>query len=239
MKDGLLIHAGINFIFVPQPPLSKRTGPVFQTALIEHGVDVSESRSADDGILVGSREPFPYEARIISLAPNVGQLLILAAQGTGSIDIFSQTAEAILQAYDQAIQPDPKQLLACDVTLRFLYETDADHAFRQLWENRLHQTADSLATLGGPVLGGGLRFVVPLVEPNEEPCLVEVKIESLLTDAPKLYVETSFKWDFSSNPHALPDATRRLHLVDDYVEKKVGAFMDWEENPDDNHDLTD
>ncbi|MBX7252394.1 MAG: hypothetical protein K1X50_10450 [Candidatus Promineofilum sp.] len=238
MKDGLLIHAGINFIFLPQPPLSKRTGPTFQTALLEHGVDVSESRAADDTITVGSREPIPYEARIISLPPSAGQLLILGQQGVGTIEIFSQTAEAILNAYYQTIQIEARHLLACDVTLRFLYETDADHAFRQLWESRLHQSSDSLAALGGPVLGGGLRFVVPLLE-QPEPCLAEVKIESLLTDASKLYVEASIKWDFTSNPDSAPDATERLHLVNDYVEKKVAAFMDWEDNHDDNYNLTD
>jgi len=238
MKDGLLIHAGINFIFLPQPPLGKRMGPAFQTALIEHGVDVSEARVLEDGILVGNHEPVPYEVRVSTLAPNIGQLLVLAGQGIGTIELFSQTAEAILLAYGQAIQPDPKQLLSCDVTLRFLYETDADHAFRELWENRLHQSSDSLAALGGPILGGGLRFVVPLLAPNEEPCLVEVKIESLLSDAPKLYIETIFKWEFGSNSHAVPDATRRLQLVDHYVDKQVGAFMDWEDNPDDSPDTT-
>lgn len=236
MKDGLLIHVGINFILIPQPPLSKRISLAFQGSLIDQGVDIAGTQYTSDGIIIACYEPVALEARISSTAPNVGQLLILGGQNPGSVDLFSQRVEAILQAYYETFPTDTRRLIASDVTLRFLYETGADHAFRQLWENRLHQSVNSLATLGGPVLGGGLRFVVPLVDKSDEPCIVEVKIESLLSDADKLYVEAIFKWELNSVPNATLDATRRLRLVDEYVDQKVGAFMDWEETNNDAHD---
>lgn len=230
MRDGLLIHAGINFIFLPQAPVGSRKGIEFQAALLEQGIDIAKTQTGQDTLVLATVEPTEVVIQVTELDANIGQLLIVGSGRPGSVDLFGQQVEAIMKAYEIAFPTQKRQLISSDVTLRFLYETHTDHAFRELWERRLGQSRESLSTLGGPILGGGLRFVVPHQIETAEPCLVEVKIESFLGDTSKLYVETIFKWDLKGTPDTAVNAGQRLASVDRFVEENVGAFMDWEEN---------
>jgi hypothetical protein len=105
-----------------------------------------------------------------------------------------------------------------------LYETSAEHAFQELWEMRLRQPPDSLAVLGRPVLGGGLRFVMPPQPDDPEPVQIEVKIESFLRDTKKIFVETQFAWPSPMSPGA-PFPVNRLEQVNKYIEESVISFI--------------
>jgi hypothetical protein len=230
MRDGILIHAGINYIFAPTPTISRHKGLDFQHALLEHGVEVRlveyPTGTQSKGIVVQCESPV-VNIRITEAGPGVGQLLVVADQQPGHIDLFAQNVSAIVAAYKATWPTSNMQLVAIDSTIRMLYETFKEHAFKALWEERLGQPEDLLKTLGRSVLGGGLRFVMPPTEEQAEKNIIEVKIESFLQDTSKLFVETQFKWEPTPGSDFEPE--RRLRRVSDYIENEVAAFMDWKE----------
>lgn len=233
MNDGVLIHAGINFIFSPAPDTSQRKGLDLQRALIENGVDVAEAKYPNSDIVVLCKHPVIAEIKMAQVGPNVGQFLIVASHHPGSVNIFGQQAASIVRAFRDTWPDIAKnlQLVTCDTTLRFLYETEAEHAFGELWETRLGQSPRALHSLGS-VLGGGLRFVIPPMSSQQDPHMTEVKIESFLQDTSKLFVETLFKWEPISQNNSL-DPERRLRDVNEYIENQVAEFMDYREGDDD------
>lgn len=233
MNDGLLIHTGINYILSPMPNITKRKGLDFQHSLLEEGVDTSGSKNEESKIIIICDDPIRLEIQVAKVGPNVGQLLILGPKNPGTVHMFSQQANAIVKAYKATWPSQNLQVLACDVSLRMLYETPGvDHAFKELWEARLSQTEDSLALLG-PVLSGGLRFVIPPQENDPEASMKEIKIESFLGDSSKLFVEVNFKWDTQGRNHF--DSVSKLDTVNEYVEENVCQFIDWRDSSSDDN----
>lgn len=139
------------------------------------------------------------------------------------MEYFIQEAEQVIEAFEETWPVPQRQIIRRDVSLKCLYETTGDHAFQELWEERLGQSQDSLSAFGRPVLGGGLRFVMP-PQPSD-PAQVEVKIESYLIDTRKMYVETQFVWSKPMPPGASFDPRDRLTEVDAYITDQVHSFI--------------
>jgi len=80
--------------------------------------------------------------------------------------------------------------------------------------------------LGKPILGGGLRFVMPPIENDQpEPTAIEVKIESFLADPARLYVETQFSWPRPTDNDEFANAPQLLRRVEDYINNTLVKFM--------------
>ena len=156
--------------------------------------------------------------------PSYGQLLILSPQGGNNPELFCQQIDAILAAFE-ATWPEPKrQVLTCDVTMRDLFESTADHAFKELWETRLGQTPEKLAVFERPVLGGGVRFVMPPSTPKDS-YTIELKIESFLQDSRKLFVEIHLIWAQMESPGEPLSGSHRLQCANDYIQRKIIPFI--------------
>lgn len=222
--EGIPIHYGVNYVVVPSPETDKTKYLAFQNALMEAGVDYDggQNHAAEIQIV---RRVSPLEIRVISRedAP-IGQLLFIAAHPNRSPDEFSREAEAIVRAFAKT-WGNPQQVLSCDSTIRYLYETTSEHAFKELWETRLGQTEGSLHAFGRRVLGGGLRFVMPPAAEDADAAQVEVKIESYLRDTKKIFVEVGFKWLRPAQRGAALDPRSRLDAVDNYVDNEVTTFI--------------
>lgn len=191
-----------------------------------HGIDFSKVELKEGAIAVLRDAPTPLQVRVATLPPtSVGQLLILGPQSGWYLDPFAKEAEAVVGAFNSTWPQKNRQMISCDVTFRDLFEASGEHAFQELWEMRLHQSAESLSVLGRPVLGGGLRFVMPPRPEETEPLQIEVKIESFLKDTRKMYVETQFTWPAPRPPGVALDPTNRLKQVDEYVEDEVTSFI--------------
>jgi len=220
--EGIIHHVGINYILTPPPDIGNERSLAFQQALIVHGIEFDGGKYKP-GISIERASP-PLQIRVIVGAPPTGQLLILQPQPTQDLELIIKEMEAIVAAFNQT-WTEPRQILACDATLRYLYEADRDHAFRELWERRLGQSEGSLRALGRPVLGGGLRLVMP-PQPNEpEPTQIEVKIESYLPDASKIFISVEYKW---LQPQAIGtafDPKRHIMQVENYLEQHVKPFV--------------
>jgi len=220
------IHMGINLVLSPMPVISAQSRIDFQQSLVNHGIEVAKVQFKEREIVVIRETPTDLEIKVAAIGPpSIGQLLILAPGRGHHIDLFSKEAEAIVEAFDSTWPVKQRQIISCDATLRDLFEASATHAFQELWEMRLHQPPDTLAVLGRPVLGGGLRFVMPPRPDDPEPSQIEVKIESFLRDTRKVFVETQFKWPQPMPPGAPLDPVKRLKQLDEYIEDKVISFI--------------
>jgi len=73
--------------------------------------------------------------------------------------------------------------------------------------------------------GSGMRFVMP--PPSSAPTdpVIELKIESLLQDARKLFFEAQFIWQRPRAPGEALEPSARLQQVDDFLKTKVVKFV--------------
>jgi hypothetical protein len=220
------IHMGINFIFSPMPIIDSQSVIRFQQTLIEHGIEFSEVQTKEREITVSRGDAQPLQIKVAAIgAPGLGQLLITGPHPYRELELFEKEADAIVKAFDSTWPATQRQVIRSDATIRDLYETSAEHAFIEIWEMRLKQPQTSLSLLGRPVLGGGLRFVMPAESDKPESAQIEVKIESFLQDTSKLFVETQFTWPAPLAPNVPIDPQSRLKEVNQYIEDHVEAFM--------------
>lgn len=219
------IHVGINFIVNPTPTIDPQSYIGFQQSLTEQRIHFSRSER-EPSIVVIREKPAPLEVKVgtVSGSP-LGQLLIVAPYPGCDFTLFGVDAESVVEAFETTWPSEKRQIISCDATFRDLYLTSSEHAFRELWETLLKQPPQMLAGLGRPVLGGGLRFVMPPQPGDSEPVQVELKIESFLRDTQKVFVETQFKWPQPLPPGTPLDPRNRLIQVNEYIESKVIPFI--------------
>jgi hypothetical protein len=222
------IHMGINYITSPPPVINPQSYLKFQESLISCSVEFTNSarREHEQGHRIEVVRDVPTPLQIVvnaSTSQPIGQLLLVAPQPARTLEYFIQEAEQVVEAFDATWPAPHRQIIKRDVTLRDLYETTGDHAFQELWETRLGQPSDSLQVFGGPVLGGGLRFVIPAQ--SGRLAQIEVKIESYLADTSKILVETQFTWPQPTPPGVSFDPRERLLEVENYVTKQVLSFI--------------
>jgi hypothetical protein len=220
------IFFGVHFLLAANWTADGKRALAFQKALMDEGVEFSESAASPKSLTLNRKEGSPLQIKVGSVGPQVSEIRISTPERPSyTSDPFCQEAEAICRAYT-ATWPSPAfQLLQCDATVRHLYSCGC-HAFKYLWENRLGQDENDLRYLGGrPVLGGGLRLVLPRIAQWKDH--VEVKIESFLGEAEKLFIETMFVWPEPFVASKADDfkPTWRLQTVDKYSSKEVCDFI--------------
>jgi hypothetical protein len=222
--EGIPLHMGINYVVSPPLEISKRRHLAFLNALVEVGIDFNSANDSDQEIRVERKTP-PLQIRVVAaVGAPVGQLLILAPHPNRSWESFGKETEAIVEAFSRTWKSQ-RQVLSCDSTIRYLYESSGDHAFKELWETKLRQSRNALSVFGRPVWGGGLRFVMRPVPNEEDPAQIEVKIESYLRDEKKVFVEVEFKWSQPKPPGVALDPMDRLKTVYEYIENQVTTFI--------------
>ncbi len=220
-----LHHIGINFFLIPGVSISSQSALGFQQAIHNAGLDFSTVNFQPNGISVVRNEPSPLQIVVAMIEPPVGQLAIIAPFPKTTIAMFIDEANAVVEAYKAAWPARAWQVIKCDATIRELHETDSEHAFKELWENRLKQSPESLKIFGRPIRGGGLRFVFDPPPTDPEPIQIEVKIESFLNDVKKIFVETQFRWLTPRNPSEQINVQDRLQGMNDYIEQRIQGFL--------------
>jgi hypothetical protein len=186
------IHFGVGCVFTPQPVFDAVHALQFQQELAKEGLTFTSSNTPPGAIILGRTAP-PLEIRVQQPGPPVGQLAVVAAWPQRTLDDFADEARMVVTAFG-ATWPGQLQVIGRDVTIRYLYDVAGEHAFKYLWEERLHRREEELSAFGRSVLGGGLRFVIPPGDVSSGEPNVEVKIESFLTNPKKLFVELQMQW---------------------------------------------
>jgi hypothetical protein len=218
------IHFGINLVLAPAPVLDRPTSRRFQEYLEDADIAITNTQMTEQ--LVLARMPVkPLQISVGIVGPQVGQLLVLAPEPNRPIAEFCEEVEKIIVALDRAWPTQVRQLVHIDAAIRDLYDTSTDHAFKELWEQRLHQSPDSLQTLGPGLLGGGLRFVLPPADSHPMTPVIEVKMESFLQDSRKLFIEAQHVWPQPSTPGAPFEVTGRLSMLEEYMKTRVAGFI--------------
>jgi hypothetical protein len=221
-----LIHVGVNFLVTPAPAISPPALLAFQQALFSEGLEFQKVENTGSQLLVVRERPSPLHISIVTNTGSpVGQILIIGPNLTTGLDYFIQDAEAALRAFETVWTMQNRQMIQGDATIRDLYETTSQHAFQELWESRLGQSSQALAAFGRPIRGGGLRFVMDPLPGESEPVQIEVKIESFLTDASKIFLETQFTWRNASGQPVQFNVHDRLKLMDEYIKNPIQAFI--------------
>ena len=218
-----IIHLGINVITIPAPIITRQSSLMFQQAILSSGLDFTKVENRENQIVLVREIPAHLQMAVSSLESQAGQLLVVSNQGP--LSLFIQETEAVITAFENVWPATNRQIIKGDSTIRELYETTSDHAFQELWEKRLKQPSELLGTFGRPIRGGGLRFVMDPLPQEDDPVLIEVKIESFLQDTTKIFVETQFTWLKPTLPGSKIEAKEWLERINSYIEKEVQAFL--------------
>lgn len=221
------IYFGINYILASGWVSDKKKLLDFQNALLKSQLDFSDTKLGTRNFILLRKEPSPLQVKVASLGPQVSNIIINSERPAYGLDLFAKEADAICNAYKQTWLDSPCQILRCDATLRHLYSCE-EHAFKYLWENRLGQKPQDFHYLGKrPVLGGGLRLVMPAIKGEIEPVHIEIKIESFFQESEKMFIETLFLWPqprlLSKNKRFDPEI--RLTKVEKYAMSEVWNFI--------------
>lgn len=223
-ESGRPIYAGVGFTMTPSIALVLDNRLKFQQQMEEMGISLSDVSfdKQTSSFLAVRKSPMPLEVRIVTPAPQVSQLFIIAPQIDGrTIDGVGTEACDIGQAFTEVWQQ--RQVIQADATIRYLFESSHQHAFQELWEGFLKQNPQSLSTFKRPVLGGGLRFVIPPVSENPPSPQIDVKIESFLQDTQKLFVEVQCIWAQPQGNNVDPD--QKLEQVEDFLQHELMDFI--------------
>ncbi len=221
-----VIHIGLNYVIAPKKPLTVDEKLQFQKELSLIGLEAENTAKKEGGI--GIKASYEGAAVIVETfmnSPNAGQLLILMPENPNSV-LFPQIADAVGDIYLKVFtDPKPQAFPARDGCIRKLFECSAEypHAFKYIWENMLGRAQSDLSSLGGPIAGGGLRFVIPPV--GDDPVEKEIRIESLLKDARQLWVEVKMKWLQPERAEAGFQASELFGRINDFIDENVVNFM--------------
>lgn len=218
-------YFGVGFIVAPAPVFSAAALLKFEARLADPNVGITfDNRQRDEsGTSLLVRNSPPLTVHLTTPAPQVGQLAVMSVEPRGLPEEFISDAEDIVQAF-RDVWPGPFQVVHRDCTVRYLYAVGGEHSFQYLWEKRLHQASGELQLLERPILGGGIRFVLPPQDAADE-AIIEVKIESLLRDPSQLFVESQFAWRQPTSPEIGFDAGAMIEAVEAYTNGPLTRFI--------------
>lgn len=223
------VHFSISYVLAGSWNTEPSIQIDFQKALLENGLEFSQSLSYKNGFQLRREPPSsPLQILLENPAPQIHNLKIIALNPNCDLDYFCREAEAVTIAYQKIWPAEHYQILNTSARIDHLYSTKV-HAFQYLWENRLKQSGEDFQSLGNrPVHGGGLRLLIPphSIE-GKEPATIELRVESSLREPQKLLVETAFTWP---KPRVIPNQERfeprpYLETVEQYAAGEVWNFI--------------
>ena len=230
-KSRKNIHVGINYILAPISNFDKANSLLFQSQLEEFKIEISNvSYSPNQISLFRQNQGSSFEIKLLNVAPQVIQLVILLSQPESSIELVEEEVERIIQAFTSVWPTNGKQLVGCDATIRTLFDSTSNHAFQDLWEKRLNHKKDELSILGRPIQGGGIRFVLPPNTKDSDDPIIEVKIESFLSDPSKICVESQFIWKIPCVLKTHISAIDKINSVETYISENIIPYIAGEYN---------
>jgi hypothetical protein len=217
-------HFGVGFTFLPQPEFTPARFLEFQQQLARRGLNFSNTVFGIHQCQL--LEQSTHLAVVLTaIPPSTGQLAVVCSLPVQiSIDDFASESESVLDAF-RDVWVAPLQAITRDCTLRYTLAAPAAHAFQYLWEERLHQKDSAIQLFGRPILGGGLRFVLPGLGDDPKTQNIEVKIESLLADPSKLFVETQAIWPRPLAAGEPFEVGLLLSTVAEYIKGPVMNFL--------------
>lgn len=223
-----LLHIGISYVVAPVSEINEEKEHEFSGHLIKAKLGLTDRKFEGGAIIALRRNPTPLEIKIAYVGPQLAQLLIVAPHPQRAFEIFVEETQEVVTAFAETWMQGNFQIIHCDATIRQLYDSSRDHAFSELWEDKLGQRKESLAIFDRPVQGGGLRLVMPERQNEKDPKRVELKIESFIRDPKQIFVEVQFGWQDPIVATSIADfrIADRLKNLEDFIENRVHKFME-------------
>lgn len=228
-NSGKLFHVGINYVLAPVSEISRQMIPKLHESLMKAGIEIDTTKF-DGNKIMAVRDNLPLNVQVAALGPQVAQLLVVAPNPRRAFQVVVEEFDSVVGAFWE-VWPRPNlQIIKCDATIRYLYDSSRDDAFVELWQDRLSQSRPALdGVFERPVLGGGLRFVLGPQEGEGEPHRIELKIESFLRETKQVFIDVQFLW---TKPRPLTGThdfrtSEQLSAIDDFILRQVHRF--WQE----------
>jgi hypothetical protein len=221
------IYFDISYVIAREWPGDAMRRLEFQKSLAEKKLDFCQVTTGQRDMTLVRVEQSPLQVKTASLGPQVSGIWVISENPVYALELFGKEADAACEAYRQTWPGEPVQILQCSARIRHLYSCQ-EHAFKYLWEDRLGQKPEDFHYLGKrPVLGGGLRLVMPPVKEDTEPIQIEIKIESFFRESKKMFIETFFLWPkpVLLAENAKFDNQSRLKTVEKYAAEDVCRFL--------------
>jgi hypothetical protein len=217
------VHLGVGCLFAPSPVIELFRVQAFEKALADRGLQFT-SRNLTPGAVHLHRDPDPLDVQLTTPAngPPVASFAVLAPGPWATVQEFTEQAVAAYESYATVWTGQTLQVVQREVTLRRLFSVAESSAWEYLWQRRLAQEVRELQAFGRPVLGGGLRFVLP---PDDEQPHVELKIESFFPDPTKLFVELQMKWMKPQILEGLGDPAPLIQEADRFIDEDVCKYV--------------
>lgn len=221
------IYFEITYVVANEFPADPMERLDFQKSLAQKQLDFPQTSGGSHAFALIRTEQSPLQVKMSLLGPRVSNLSISSKRPVHSLDLFCKEAEAVCDAYSQTWLKQQTQILQCNARIQHLYSCQG-HAFKYLWEQRLGQDPKDFYYLGKkPVLGGGLRLVMPPTKQDAEPVQIDIRIESFFPELGKMFIETSLVWP---KPRLLAkndgfDPEPRLKQTEKYAITEVCDFL--------------
>jgi hypothetical protein len=200
----------------------------FEKSLLDNGLDFSQTNLYEKSFLLTRSQPSQLQIKLESPNPQVMGIQIVSQNPQYDLDLFCRDAEATVAAFEATWPADQYQVLTTTGKIHHLYSSET-HAFKYLWEERLRQQPGDFKILSNrPVAGGGLRLLMPPHSVDGgRPVSIEVRIESLLRETNKLFVETVFTWP---QPHMIVaeqgfDPRGLMEQVENFAANELWDFI--------------
>ncbi len=222
------VHFNLAYVIASPWSVDNAKAVQFQKSLLDNGLDFSQTNIGPASFVLVRRQPSHLQIKLDCPAAQLSGIQILSAPPAYDLDGFIRDANAATIAYQQTFGAEQYQIIRTSAKIHPLYSC-SDHAFKYPWEDRLGQSPQDFQCLGKrPVAGGGLRLVMPPHAAGEqEPCSIEIRLESSLREQKKVFVETTFTWP---KPRVLQkdqkfDPAEHLNIVEQYAANEVWAFL--------------
>lgn len=222
-----IIHTGINYVVAPAITIDRNTVFKFQNLLEQSNVQINSANYGETNFSLTRQSNFPLEIKMFNNNPQSGQIVLLMPHPEYSIELIEEESDRIFESINNVWTLKGKQLISSDATLRILFDSHFPNSFVEIWEKRLKQDPNELKIFDKPVLGGGVRLVIPPTVPGPDEPTIEIKIESFLNDTKKLFVETQFIWQRASIIDGSGiNGSERISKVYHFVEDKILKYLE-------------
>jgi hypothetical protein len=221
------IYFEVTYVIANELPSDPMQRLDFQKSLAQMQLDFPQTSGGSHAFALVRTEPSAFQIKMSSLGARVSNLSMSSKRPVHSLELFCKEAEAVCDAYRDTWLKQQTQVLQCNARIQHLYSC-RQHAFKYLWEDRLGQDPKDFTYLGKrPVLGGGLRLVMPPTKEDAEPVQIEIKIESFFPELGKMFIETSCVWP---KPRLMTKSDRfdpemRLKRAEKYAVTEVCDFL--------------
>jgi hypothetical protein len=231
--EGLCYQLGVNFH--PAIKLNRNKGFEF-AAKLSHIIDPQNAQITDQAWMFGQQigETAAGGLQIIIAQQQIQFNFDHAPQG---LEWISERSSAVLRIFEAQFKP--QLVLLASASTHGILPVDGD-ARNFLASKILHIKTQRLSELGRPLHLLGMRFFLPPYEVTAQGTKrkaksvggkdwgVEVRIESLMEDASKLFVEAAANWGEASkwDGNTIAKIVGHLDTVSDYVRDDLLKFLD-------------